>query len=219
MWLATTQYPEMLKRKVRAFVPSVEAFDAIKSEFLAGIAVPVVPNQCVRIAVQKIALQQMSFSGLGQMAGGPVGGRAQKNGGIDSRWNPTTICKKIDFFSRLLRPARITNGDYSALLSDDRRAKIYLDPPYVTVGDKLYQHSLSMADHIRLSQLLRDCDHDWLLSYNDCPQVRDLYAFAQIERVETAYSTRRYHVSHELLISPPGRNRSLVGYRPTALAA
>jgi DNA adenine methylase len=164
MWRAAAKYPEMLKEELRNFVPSVPEFDRIKALFLSGIAVPSSPEATVRIAAQKIALQQMSYSGLGQMASGPQGGRAQTNGGIDSRWNVDGICQRIDLLSPLLKEVRITSLDFSALILDQRRATVYLDPPYVDVGKKLYQHSLSDADHVLLSELLRCSDHDWWLS-------------------------------------------------------
>jgi DNA adenine methylase len=218
MWTAAANYPEMLKQAVRDFVPCVSEFARIKSQFRAGIAKPTAAHDIVRFGVEKIGVQQMSRSGLGQMSGGPTGGWGQLNGGIGSRWNPARICQKIDLISHCLRCARITNLDFASLLDDDTPATIYLDPPYHEVGDKLYQHSLSHLDHVRLSELLRYSEHDWLLSYNDCPAIRELYAFAQIRQIKATYSNSRRQ-THELLISRVCNNRTVVGYRPTALAA
>jgi DNA adenine methylase len=104
------------------------------------------------------------------------------------------------------------------LLLDERPAVIFLDPPYYSVGNKLYQHSLSHGDHVRLSELLRQSDHAWVLSYNDCPEIRALYSYARIECIDTTYSTVKRRAS-ELLISPAPRNRTVVGYRPMPMAA
>ena len=50
------------------------------------------PQSClstlVRVARDKLALQCMSFSGLGVKSHGPLGGWAQRNQGIASRWSP-----------------------------------------------------------------------------------------------------------------------------------
>jgi hypothetical protein len=113
MWTVAAKYPEMLKEAVRAFTPSVAAFYQIKAQFLSGIAVPLASQEIVRVGAEKIALQQMSYSGLGPM-GGPQGGRG--GGGIDSRCNPTAISNRIDVLSPLLRRVRITNVDFSTLL-------------------------------------------------------------------------------------------------------
>jgi DNA adenine methylase len=217
MWTAAVMHPAALKEAVRAITPSVAEFDRIKAQFLNRIAVPTSAAAIVALGADKIALQQLSYGGLGQMAHGPLGGRAQLSGGIDSRWNPSAICAKIDRLAPYLRRARITHCDFGELLLDGTRAGIYLDPPYYSVGDKLYQYSLSHSDHVRLSECLRQSDHNWLLSYNDCPEVRVLYNFAHIERISTTYSTVK-RSTFELLISPPNRNRTFVFY-PMALAA
>jgi DNA adenine methylase len=216
MWTAAARYPELLKAAIHSFVPSVSEFERIKSEFLSGIATPTSPKDIVRIGMEKIAVQQMSYGALGQMAGGALGGRAQKVGKVESRWNADGICRKIDLISPCLSEVHITNLDYSLLLMDDTPASYYLDPPYYGVGDSLYQHSFSELDHMRLSQLLRRTNN-WLLSYNDCPAIRELYSFAQIERIETTYGTVKRR-TNELLITPPNKNRVVIGYQ-RALAA
>jgi site-specific DNA-adenine methylase len=135
LWWSVAHHPEMLKIAVRAFVPSALEFRRIKAQFLNGNIIPSSPAEIVRVAIDKIGIQQMSYSGLGPMAGGPLGGWSQVNGGIDSRWNAEKICRKIDLLSPYLRRARITNLDFSVLLAEGTRALIYLDPPYFGVGD------------------------------------------------------------------------------------
>jgi site-specific DNA-adenine methylase len=126
MLTATAKRPEA----VSAIAPTVASFDRIKTQFKNGIAVPTSAHEIVRVGADKIVLQQISYGGLGQMAHGPLGGRGQVNGGIDSRWNPSAVCAKIDRLAPYLRRARITHCDFGELLLDARRARIYLDPPY-----------------------------------------------------------------------------------------
>lgn len=218
MWSAAAHHPELLKVAVRTFVPSVSEFLRIKSQFLNGIMMATSPEGIVHIAVDKIAIQQMSYSGLGPMAGGPLGGWSQVNGGIDSRWNAENICRKIDLLSPYLRQARITNLDFSVLLTEGSRSLVYLDPPFFGVSDSLYQYSFSEVDHRRFMKSLRHSEHDWLLSCNDRPEIRELCAFSHMERIDAVYSASKQR-THELLISPPDRNRTIVGYNPVALAA
>ena len=138
------------------------------------------------------------------MAGAPRGGWRQQGGEILSRWNPASMCRKIDAIAPLLEHARITNLDFAAVIRDEaERAALYCDPPYVTAGPVLYLHSFAEADHVRLKNLLRHTEHRWLLSYDDHPMVWDLYAsFANIEKVEMRYSATRNVKAHELLICP-----------------
>ena len=65
----------------------------------------------------------------------------------------------------------------------------YVDPPYYEVG-KMYGAGLdfSRADHERLAAVLRKIDGLFVLSLNDRPEVRNLYAWARWRRVHVRYS-------------------------------
>ena len=61
----------------------------------------------------------------------------------------------------------------------------YVDPPYA-VGGKLYGED-SELDHVRLADCLkRRCN--WVLSYNDTPEIRELYKDYPIEELRWSYS-------------------------------
>jgi DNA adenine methylase len=77
----------------------------------------------------------------------------------------------------------------------------YLDPPYYDI--RLYHYNLEHEDFIEMAELLKGIKGKFLLSLNDHPEVRKLFAGFHIETVKIAYSLhrkagRRYH---ELLIS------------------
>lgn len=51
---------------------------------------------------------------------------------------------------------------------------IYCDPPYYE-AEKLYEAVFKKRDHVRLYHTLRNCKGYVVLSYNDCPYIRNLY--------------------------------------------
>ena len=217
MWKAASEHTKAFKQGVRSFTPGVSEYERIKRRLLDGIVMPTSTNEIVRTGVEKLALQKMSWSSLGQMAG-PRGGWKQRTASIGSKWNAEDICRKIDLLSPSLRGAQFTSLDFADLFTDDTEPTwYYLDPPYWEVGNRLYQYALSDADHVRLRDLLFHTEHHWILSYNDCPEIRGLYDFADIEQMEVSYTMRRARRTHELLITP--RNRIVVGYRASLLAA
>jgi DNA adenine methylase len=63
----------------------------------------------------------------------------------------------------------------------------YLDPPYFVAGKKCYPTYMVRSEHEELARVLSD-KTDWLLSYDDCPEVRDLYRWARVETTVTRYS-------------------------------
>jgi len=70
----------------------------------------------------------------------------------------------------------------------DRRSLLYLDPPYYVKGNDLYQHGFTVDDHQRLANALRHTEHAWVLSYDDCCEVRQLYNWANVESLQVNYS-------------------------------
>ena len=58
---------------------------------------------------------------------------------------------------------------------DREGAFFYCDPPYYMTED-YYEVSFPEQDHIRLKNTLAGCQGKWMVSYNDCSYIRDLYA-------------------------------------------
>lgn len=71
----------------------------------------------------------------------------------------------------------IENKDFEALIRqyDREGAFFYCDPPYYMTED-YYEVSFPEQDHIRLKNTLAGCQGKWMVSYNDCSYIRDLYA-------------------------------------------
>lgn len=65
---------------------------------------------------------------------------------------------------------------------DRENALFYCDPPYFET-EKYYRARFQESDHKRLADALHNIKGRFLLSYNDCPQVRELYADCIIEPV------------------------------------
>lgn len=106
--------------------------------------------------------------------------------------------------SRRLNRVVIENQDFAKILKtyDQTGTLFYLDPPYYA-AEKYYQHRFRPEDHRRLRDSLRKIQGKFILSYNDCTEIRELYDGCRIETVErqnnlaTKKESRRYK---ELLI-------------------
>ncbi len=187
LWYSVINYHEKLKYLTRQFVPSVEKFDQFKKDLLEGTVI-----DTIEFGFKKLAIHQISYSGLGVKSGGPLGGREQKsNYKIDCRWSPDYICKKIDILNSYFNKIDIkcTQLDFASVIeNEDNLALIYLDPPYYVKGNELYQFGLNEKDHVRLAECLRKTNHKWFLSYDDCKEIRDLYSWANIEEIDLVYT-------------------------------
>ena len=63
----------------------------------------------------------------------------------------------------------------------------YVDPPYYGVSQP-YACTFGPADHARLASSLAGLRATWLLSYNDCSDVRRLYRDRSILPLSHSYS-------------------------------
>lgn len=70
----------------------------------------------------------------------------------------------------------IEHQDFEQLITtyDRPKALFYVDPPYVGT-EKYYNGQFTHDDHVRLYQTLSNIKGRFILSYNDCDFIRDLY--------------------------------------------
>ena len=80
--------------------------------------------------------------------------------------------------SARLQTVVIENKDFEKLISQyDRPNTIfYLDPPYFETEDYYEDVGFTEKDHERLRDALMSIEGKFLLSYNDCPEIRQLYS-------------------------------------------
>lgn len=206
IWYSVINRYKELKSLINSFSPSVDQFYVIKEKLSSSDTILNWKDDVLLYGFYKIVIHQLSYSGLGTKSGGPLGGKDQKSKyDISCRWSPKHMCKKIDDYNSILssKHVKVTCCDFSELLMDTDGSLIYLDPPYYKKGNELYQFSFSQEDHVRLSKLLLNIKTPWILSYDDCPEIEDMYSGkAIVERISKVnYSINTCREKGELLIS------------------
>jgi DNA adenine methylase len=205
LWTAVKDHPDCMYRMIEKFTPSPDLFYQYKEEDGRR------DLNVVHSGFRKLALHRMSYSGLGAMSGGPLGGRDQSSKyNVDCRWNPERIRAEIRSLSIVLgrfKHLKITNLDFAEVIRDaPETCFIYADPPYFEKGPELYKHSMSDADHARLAALLRETKATWVLSYDEHPAIREHYHWANFEQIElkytTAFSKGSRPKNREVIITP-----------------
>ena len=135
------------------------------------------------------ALNRSSFSGT-TLSGGMSPGCP--------RFTESSINRLRDFKSTNLR---VEYADYKDALNKHSDKFLYLDPPYAN-GGKLYGNRGDMHegfDHGHLAKILRKRD-GWLMSYNDCEMIRDLYEGCKFDVPQWTYGMNGDKSSNEVLI-------------------
>jgi DNA adenine methylase len=187
LWQSIMQEVDALCELLDAFEPNASSFAEWKAQDGAMI-------DPVQAAFRKAAVHYMSFSGLGVMAGGPIGGKDQTNAKyqVGCRWSASRLKRNYCRWNRALttRQVEITCRDFRKIIAnapDD--AFMYLDPPYYAKGPELYKHCMTDDDHADLAALLKNAAFDWVCSYDDHERIRDLYSWATVHEVHCTYTT------------------------------
>ena len=66
----------------------------------------------------------------------------------------------------------------------------YCDPPFVD-SENIYVASFEKQDHKRLAKILKNIKGRFILSYNDHPEIWELYKGLKFRQVEGKYSVAR----------------------------
>ncbi len=112
----------------------------------------------------------------------------------------------IEQVSKRLASVVIENQDFETLIKhyDRPDSLFYCDPPYVDT-EHFYTAGFNMDDHKRLRNALFDIKGRFLLSYNDCEEVRKMYKGCDILGFTRTHSmAQKYEAGkkfHELLIA------------------
>ncbi len=79
----------------------------------------------------------------------------------------------------------------------------YLDPPYWGSEDDYGKGLFSQADFARLSAALKSLRGTFILSINDVPEIRELFAWARMRPARTTYTIAGGHgtAAAELIIT------------------
>jgi DNA adenine methylase len=188
-WKVLKENPEELQRRVQSQCPvSKEQFAGLRSNIMNLM-------DEIDIAASYYLVNRCSFSGATF-----CGGFSQQSS--DGRMNQNAIdrLEKVD-----LTNVTFSNDDCVKFLNDHPETDetfVYADPPYY-ISTYIYGRDGDMHegfDHTGFAVELKK-RRDWVLSYNDCPFIRELYADCSIESVRWSYGMS-IKPSTEVVIRP-----------------
>lgn len=118
-------------------------------------------------------------------------GGATESGGLTAgaycdRFTASSI-ETLRKLHNVLTPVQFTNKNYAELLTaPGKDVFIFLDPPYLSAERSgLYGKSGDLHkgfDHQRLANDLQQCEHQWLMTIDDSPEIHELYSWVEGKR-------------------------------------
>ncbi len=147
----------------------------------------------------------------GVLNGGPIGGYEQcGDWRLDVRFTKATLIERVQEISKFKSRIHVYNDDAVFFLKAKlpkgnarKKAFVYLDPPYVVKGQRLYMNAYESDDHSDIAKYLRSQQLlPWVMSYDDAELVRKLYQEQQIAFLPINYSLQEKRAANELVIAP-----------------
>jgi len=189
-WITAQKKCEILKTNIKTLMPvSKEKFHILRSTIIDE-------KDDIKQASDFFVINRTSFSGA-TLSGG-FSEEASKKRFTESSITRISDCK--------LDSITFSNLDCVEFLKnypESSETVIYADPPYY-IKDYIYGKDGNMHesfDHKAFSEEILK-RKDWMISYNDCEYIRNLYNGCRIISTSWSYSMNKSKASSEIIILP-----------------
>lgn len=151
-------------------------------------------NNELEFAFSVFYLNRTNVSGI--LHGGIIGGKEQKGRyKIDARFNKENLKQRIKTIALHKNNIVLFNLDAIELISGGylesyRKILINFDPPYVNKGSQLYKNSFKTNDHISLFNCINKCKKKWIVTYDVCDFIDEIYSDYRKQLINVTYSVK-----------------------------
>ncbi|MBN2186529.1 MAG: DNA adenine methylase [Dehalococcoidia bacterium] len=148
-------------------------------------------------------LNRTNRSGI--ISGGVIGGQNQDGPWkLDARYNKTNLISRIERISRVSDHITLYNQDAAEFITEviptlPLQSIVYLDPPYHAKGHDLYENHYVYDDHLTISNLVGDINQRWIVSYDDTPEIREMYQWCRNLPYQLSYSAADHYKGAEIM--------------------
>lgn len=165
----------------------------------------------LEIAFSTFYLNRCNRSGI--LYAGPIGGQSQTGKWrLDARFNKKELIRRMGKIALFNSRISVYNLDAIEFIEQcvlplavpNNRLLVYLDPPYYSKGDQLYLNYYAAEDHVTLAEFINaQVGFKWIISYDNVPQVRQLYGERATSVFFLYYSAHSAKVGSEVVIYCP----------------
>ncbi|MCU6709379.1 DNA adenine methylase [Paenibacillus sp. J5C_2022] len=148
-------------------------------------------------------LNRTNVSGV--LTGGVIGGLSQEGSyKIDARFNRDNLIKMIQAIAQHKEHIHIYNWNAEDfilhIIPNFDNVFVYFDPPYVKKGPGLYRNSFSKEDHKALSEIIKASQFKWIVTYDKCELIEQLYSNFNRKVLSINYSAGQTKSGNEIII-------------------
>jgi DNA adenine methylase len=205
-WRTVVTRGNELAAQVRRCEPNMGTWHdarAIIADVDRGVAV-----NDLDLALAALVLNRCSRSGMVHPRVGPIGGNNQTGRWhLRSRFNGDGLADRIERIHQLRNRIRVGEGDAVGRIEEldgsagiEDELVLFVDPPYLVQGNKLYAEGMSFEDHKALACALAGCAARWLLTYDCDDRIVELYPDRRILAYQIAHTVNRQRIDEEFAV-------------------
>lgn len=163
------------------------------------------PDQYSMLDLGEATLFLNRVNRSGVLQGGIIGGRSQSGAyKMDARFNRQELVSKINKIAEYKSKIDIYNMDALDFLSPSVLRHYYnvlinFDPPYVKKGGQLYLNYYKEEDHRKLYEAISKLRRKWIVTYDVCEYIKDLYKNYRGGYIDIRYSATTNKKAQELI--------------------
>ncbi|NTV24943.1 MAG: DNA adenine methylase [Chlorobiaceae bacterium] len=142
----------------------------------------------------------------GVLNAGVIGGLNQSgNYKMDARFSRNDLIRRIELIGLYGDSIFLSNLDAEEFIDNyvpvlDDNSLLYFDPPYYNKAKDLYLNSYKPKDHERISRAIRNVAKPWVLSYDNVPEIIELYSAMSHFTYDLQYSAARNYKGKEVFV-------------------
>lgn len=161
-------------------------------------------SNLLKLGFATLFLNRTNRSGI--LKGGVIGGLNQNgNYAIDCRFGRDELIRKIRRIAVYKDQMQLSCVDARKYIRYNlkklpQHALVNIDPPYYRAGPDLYTNAYQHEDHLALSKQVHEMPHRWILTYDDVPEIRNMYKSLPQYRKTLMYYAQVKRSAEELLI-------------------
>lgn len=148
----------------------------------------------MELAAAFLVANQLAFSGIT---------KAGIAGDYQRRWSYKKVVDRIQKIAAYKDHITVMNEDALQVIEEyywDEKNFLFVDPPYVLQGKRLYREWYETDDHMKLANLIKDLTLSYpgcakiIVTYDACEETEELYSFPFTRKI---YMERDYSCSRK----------------------
>jgi DNA adenine methylase len=201
-WYSVLNRTDELCRLIEKTEVTIEEWHKQRKIYLKGDS-----SREVKYGFSTLFLNRTNRSGI--IKAGVIGGLDQSgNYKLDCRFNKPDLVRKIRRIASYKSQIKLSQLDAVKFIKTivpkmSANTLINLDPPYFGKGPELYTNFYQPEDHIVLAEAVCSINGHWMVTYDDTPEIRNLYKKFPTYSSSLNYSAQLKRVGTELLVLGP----------------